>query len=233
MSTDTTTLTMFPMPVSVRIGICRKEGCQHYNKFGPMGAMCIGNHGYFTRHHTHRFETLQSHEEKMRANDANLGQVIGVCNKIQCYSIGYPSATCEFCLDNGLYNKYVNIENQSLLHVFVERYKEDNRRLITHLNRLYGAPPPQHFMAVNAGDDDSSITNTDDATIVLIDPTENNYRSVNQHIYDDLSFYTPSNASIIQQEALDATIERQLDENYDAHEHLNQLLRGSRNRSAD
>ena len=89
----------------------------------------------------------------MHANDANLGQVIGVCNKMQCYSIGYPSATCEFCLDNGLYNKYVNIENQNLLHVFVERYKEDNRRLITHLNRLYGAPPPQHYMAVNAGDD--------------------------------------------------------------------------------
>ena len=65
------------VPVVVNVGICRRQTCICYGKYGLLGDVCPGNTPYPLRNQIHRFEEIITFQERELCNRTDISDIIG------------------------------------------------------------------------------------------------------------------------------------------------------------
>ena len=106
------------LPVHIHIGICRKQNCKFYGKFG-VSTKCSSNHCYPARDSIHYFERINTRNEREKYNATDHSSLIGCCPERDCFCVGMKGMLCPRCLHCGKCNTIVNFLNQSKIQLFI------------------------------------------------------------------------------------------------------------------
>ena len=127
------------LPVSINIGICRKQSCFNNGKFGVLHSSCLGNHSYTTRGNIHFYDKIETNKEKRRCNITNRSVSIVCCDKKECFFVGMKWSTCPRCMDKNKYSPIVDFRFQDTILPLIRFYaKGSDERMVCPLKSLIG-----------------------------------------------------------------------------------------------
>ena len=171
-----------PLPVVIKIGICRDPDCEQKGELGLLGSRCRGIKPYPTRSKVHTYLPLRSDNEKKKCNNTNLSEYIGVCHYGNCFAIGNLDMECLLCRSKSVFSTHEDIRYQTMLNPMVAFYASGSReRNLIPIRQVISNLPDVE----SDSNEDESLSNLSFYTPDVDEVEEENMENLDLFFYND------------------------------------------------